>query len=47
MLVHEQSTVFVFIIAMGGQGGEEEDEQKQCESPEHTAPEDPQIQQGL
>lgn len=37
----------IFFKALGRQGGKEEDEQKQRESPEHTAPEDPQVQQRL
>lgn len=33
------------MTAVGGQRGEEEDEQKQCQSLEHASAEDPQIQQ--
>lgn len=35
------------VSALGGQRGEEEDEQEQRKSPQHIAPEDPQVQPGL
>lgn len=40
-------TVLFCFLALGGQRGQEEDEQKQCESSQHSASEDPQVQQRL
>ena len=37
----------IFLTALGGQRGQEENEQKQRKSPEHAASEDPQVQQRL
>lgn len=37
----------MFFSALGGQRGQKENEQKQCKSPQYTASEDPQVQQGL
>lgn len=35
------------VAALGGQGGQEEDEQKQRQSSEHAEAEDPQVQPRL